>query len=312
MPDSKTTVRARVLFVPDELIPDLERAFGKRMWRPVDGLGWSATRVRVTMIPQNRVGGCLLGEWKGEAETGGVETDNALVTAARRAVGKWLNARTESIYYRSAARLADESSMSAKRLRGFIAAGKFAMKNDAGWARPLARRGDDAQRTVPEPDDRNAGARGGFRPREYYALRHSALGTVLVGRGSAYGKVIEENDPHRSPPAPWSISAKFVVPDEPIGKPLEARLRDLEKTAGNFVTHVLALRAVVEGITQDSFRATVLSQGGADAVPESGKGFRKPKIKGKKLGESIMPAVPILRRKLVDNWYVASTKECFA
>lgn len=312
MPRSRDTIRAATLCVPVEVSAALAAKFPTLEWAPVSGRDWVKTRVLVSMIPENRVGGCLLGASRGEPITDGTPHQNDVVTAARRAVGKWLNTPPVNRSYETKASFQARMDLKAWRAEEFEAVGRLALGGSA-WVRPLENSGNRKPRTAAATPASNTGGglgRGGFRAREYFVLRLGDLGPVYVGRNSRYGRVIENQDIHASPPAQWDISAEFVRVEEPIGGTLEARLRDLEKEAGPLRPYVTALRAYAAGLTSESWQKLCLAHATTD------HGFRKdgsrktPKRKGDKFGEALMCSkpVPIYARKKVDGWWVAADR----
>lgn len=303
MPRSRSTIREATLCVPNDILGDLTRVFGQRDWRPVAKTDWSATRVMVTMIPENRVGGCLLGATR-RAPLGPVEShDNPLVTAARRAVGRWINATPGVRAYETAGAAKARAELKAARLASFEAVGRIAMAGAGEWIRPLAGQTGRKPRSTPAPKQGRGGP-GGRRDRQYFALRCRDLPIVLVGRNSRYGRIIENSDPHASPPAQWDISAEFVVADKPLGASLDDRLRDLEKTAGALRPYVTALRAVASGMTDSLWLRAQRDAASADHGWRKNGHPRTPKVKGRKLGEAMLPPVPLIARRRVGGWYV--------
>lgn len=307
MPRSRSTIREATLCVPDEVVEELAAVTGEREWKPITGHGWSATRVTVTMIPENRVGGCLLGATRRVPATTPDATDNPLVTAARRAVGRWLNATSATRVYDTPATIAARRQLAGDRLASFEAVGRMVMAGAGEWVRPLSGQVGRKPRATPATKPSKGGP-GGRRDRQYFALRCGDLPVVLVGRNSRYGRIIENSDPHASPPAQWDISATFVNAVEPLGASLDDRLRALEKVAGRFQPFVTALRATASGMTE-SLWAHALT-----AAATSDHGFRKngqprtPKTRGRKLGEALLPPAPLISRKRVGDWYVADRR----
>lgn len=307
MPRSRDTIRSATLCVPNEVLGAISRIAGDRKWRPIPGHPWSATRVLVTMIPENRIGGCLLGATRGEAVRDAVGNDNALVTAARRAVGRWLRATPEPLAYGHAAGIAHSNEEKVRRMESFTAMARRALKGSGEWVPPLAA---SAQRSPRRKQATKGGGNGpgGFRARQYFVLRCGDLPLVLVGRNSRYGRIIESSDPLASPPAQWDISATFVRASEPLGEPLEARLRALEKVAGQRAPFVAALRAVACGVTASLWKRALTDAATRDHGFRSNGQPRRPKIAGKKLGEALLPPVSLISRKKVGDWYVADRR----
>lgn len=307
MPRSRDTIRSATLCVPDEVLGAISRIAGDRKWRPIPGHQWSATRVLVTMIPENRVGGCLLGATRGEPERDAAGNDNALVTAARRAVGRWLNASTAARRCETQQAMEARNQLRANRRRSFEAVGRLALAGNGEWIRPIGGQAGRKPRATPVQAVGGKGP-GGRRDRQYFALRCGDLPLVLVGRNSRYGRIIESSDPLASPPAQWDISATFVRASEPLGKPLEARLRALEKIAGTRAPFVTALRAVACGVTASLWQKAVIDAATRDHGFRSNGQPRRPKIAGKKLGETLLPPAPLISRKKVGDWYVADKR----
>lgn len=307
MPRSRDTIRSATLCVPNEVLVSISRVAGDRKWKPIPGHPWSATRVLVTMIPENRIGGCLLGATRGEAVRDATGNDNGLVTAARRAVGRWLNASTAARQYETQRAMEDRSLLRGQRMESFEAVGRMAMAGHGEWIRPMSERTGRKPRATPVQAVGRKGA-GGRRDRQYFALRCGDLPVVLVGRNSKYGRIIESSDPLASPPAQWDISAAFVFASEPIGETLEARLRALEKAAGPRAPFVTALRAVACGVTASLWQKAVIDAETRDHGFRSNGQPRSPKISGKKLGEALLPPVPLISRKKVGDWYVADRR----
>jgi len=295
------------LCVPNDVLASLDRIAGARTWKPIPGHPWSATSVLVTMIPENRAGGCLLGATRGEAEHGASGNDNALVTAARRAVGRWLNAAPEARRHETRQAAEARSLLRAQRLESFGAVGKLALAGNGEWVRPLGEQAGRKPRTTHVQAVGGKGP-GGRRDRQYFALRCGDLPVVLVGRNSKYGRIIESSDPLASPPAQWDISVSFVRASEPLGETLEARLRALERAAGPYTPFVTALRAVVCGVTESLWQRAVIDAATRDHGFRSNGQPRSPKIAGKKLGEALLPPVPLIVRKKVGDWYVADRR----
>lgn len=307
MPRSRDTIRSATLCVPNDVLASLDRIDGDRKWKPIPAHPWSATRVLVTMIPENRVGGCLLGATRGEAEHGITSNDNALVTAARRAVGRWLNATPETRGYETRQAAEARSLLRAQRLESFGAVGKLALAGNGEWIRPLGEQAGRKPRATTVQSAARKGA-GGHRDRQYFALRCGDLPVVLVGRNSKYGRIIESSDPHASPPAQWDIGASFVRASEPLGETLEARLRALERVAGPHTPFVTALRAVVNGVTESLWKKAVIDAEMRDHGLRSNGQPRRPKIGGRKLGEALLPPAPLISRKKVGDWYVTDRR----
>lgn len=307
MPRSRDTIRSATLCVPDEVLGAISRIAGDRKWRPINGHPWSATRVLVTMIPENRIGGCLLGATRGEAVRDAAGNDNALVTAARRAVGVWLNASMAARRYDTQKAAEACNQLRAQRLASFEAVGRMALAGNGEWIRPIGGQAGRKPRATPVQAVGGKGP-GGRRDRQYFALRCGDLPVVLVGRSSKYGRIIESSDPLASPPAQWDISASFVHASEPLGRTLEARLRALEKIAGPRTPFVTALRAVVNGVTASIWQKAVTDAATRDHGFRANGQPRRPKIAGKKLGETLLPPVPLISRKKVGDWYVADRR----
>lgn len=307
MPRSRDTIRSATLCVPDEVLSSIDRIAGDRKWKPIPGHPWSATRVLVTMIPENRVGGCLLGATRGEAVRDAVGNDNTLVTAARRAVGRWLNVSSAARRCETQKAVEARSLLRAQRLESFDEVGRLALAGNGKWIRPIGERAGHKPRKTPVQAAGGKGL-GGRRDRQYFALRCGDLPVVLVGRNSKYGRIIESSDPLVSPPAQWDISATFVRASEPLGETLEARLRSLEKVAGPRAPFVTALRAVVRGVTASLWQKAVIDAATRDHGFRSNGQPRSPKIAGKKLGEALLPPVPLISRKKVGDWYVADRR----
>lgn len=307
MPRSRDTVRSATLCVPNDVLESISRIAGARKWGPLPGHPWSATRVLVTMIPENRVGGCLLGATRGEVVYDVSGNDNALVTAARRAVGRWLNA-TPTVRQHETLKAAEARNLlRAQRLELFEAVGRLALAGNGEWIRPMGEQTGRKPRVTPVQATAKKGP-GGHRDRQYFALRCGNLPIVLVGRNSKYGRIIESSDQHASPPAQWDISASFVRASGPLGETLEARLRALEKVAGPRAPFVAALRAVVCGATASLWQKAVTDAATRDHGFRSNGQPRRPKIAGKKLGEALLPPVPLISRKRVGDWYVADRR----
>lgn len=307
MPRSRDTIRSATLCVPNEVLGSIDRIAGDRKWRPIQGHPWSITRVLVTMIPENRIGGCLLGATRGEAAHGVSGNDNALVTAARRATGRWLNASTDARRYETQKGVEARNQLRAQRLDSFEAVGRLALAGKGEWVRPMS--GQTSRKPRATPVQAVGGKRpGGRRDRQYFALRCGDLPVVLVGRNSKYGRIIESSDPLASPPAQWDISATFVRASEPLGVTLEARLRALEKVAGPRAPSVTALRAVVRGVTAPLWQKSITDAATRDHGFRFNGQPRRPKVAGKKLGESLLPPVPLISRKKVGDWYVADRR----
>lgn len=307
MPRSRDTIRSATLCVPNEVLSLIDRIAGDRKWKPIPGHPWSATRVLITMIPENRIGGCLLGATRGEPERDAAGNDNALVTAARRAVGRWLNASTDARRYETQKAAEARNQLRAQRLALFEAVGRLALAGNGEWIRPIGGQASRKPRATPVQAVGRKGP-GGRRDRQYFALRCGDLPVVLVGRNSKYGRIIESSDPLASPPAQWDISALFVRASEPLGQTLEARLRALEKVAGPRAPFVTALRAVACGVTASLWQKAVIDAETRDHGPRSNSQPRRHKIAGKKLGEALLPPVPLISRKKVGDWYVADRR----
>lgn len=307
MPRSRDTIRSATLCVPDDVLTSIDHVAGDRKWQSIPGYPWSATRVLVTMIPENRVGGCLLGATRGVAEHDTATNDNALVTSARRAVGRWLNATPAKRIYETKQIIEARNLLRARRLESFEAVGRLALAGHGEWIRPMGERTGRKPRATPAQAVTRKGA-GGRRDRQYFALRCGDLPIVLVGRNSKYGRVIESSDPWASPPAQWDISASFVNASAPLGGSLEARLRALEKVAGARAPFVTALRAVVNGMTISLWQKTVIDAETSDHGFRSNGQPRRPKVSGRKLGEAMLPPVPLISRKKVGGWYVADKR----
>lgn len=307
MPRSRDTIRSATLCVPNDVLDLIDRVAGDRKWKPIQGHPWSATRVLVTMIPENRIGGCLLGATRGEAVRDATGNDNALVTAARRAVGRWLNTSTATRRYETQQAMDARNLLRAQRLDSFEAVGRLALAGNGEWIRPIGGQAGHKPRATPVQAVGRKGV-GGRRDRQYFALRCGDLPVVLVGRNSKYGRIIESSDPLASPPAQWDISASFVNASEPLGETLEARLRALEKAAGSRAPFVTALRAVVCGVTASLWQKAVIDAETCDHGFRSNGQPRRPKIAGKKLGEALLPPVPLISRKKVGDWYVADKR----
>lgn len=307
MPRSRDTIRLATLCVPNDVLASLNRIAGDRKWRPLPLHPWSATRVLVTMIPENRVGGCLLGATRGGVVHDVANNDNAIVTAARRAVGRWLNATPTLRRYETQKDVEASNLLRAQRLASFEAVGRLALRGNGEWIRPLGEQTGRKPRATLVQATVKKGA-GGRRDRQYFALRCGNLPAVLVGRNSKYGRIIESSDPHASPPAQWDISVSFVRASEPLGETLEARLRALEKVAGPHKPFVTALRAVVSGMTASLWQKTVIDTEVRDHGFRSNGQPRHPKIGGKKLGEALLPPVPLISRRRVGDWYVADRR----
>ena len=304
MPRSRDTIREATLCVPNDTLGELGAMAGDRKWSPVPGHPWSATRVLVTMIPENRVGGCLLGATRRSPCHDTNESDNTLVTAARRAVGRWLNATPGVRAYETAGVAKTRAELRASRLASFEAVGRIAMAGSGEWIRPLAGQTGRKPRAAPAAKQLNGGP-GGRRDRQYFALRCGNLPVVLVGRNSRYGRIIENSDPHASPPAQWDISATFVTACQPLGAGLDDRLRDLEKTAGALKPFVTALRAVASGMTDSLWLHAQVVEASTDHGWRKNGQPRTPKMKGRKLGGALLPPVPLIARRKVGGWYVA-------
>lgn len=307
MPRSRDTIRSATLCVPDDVLPSIGRVAGDRKWRPIPGHPWSATRVLVTMIPENRVGGCLLGATRGEAVHDTGHNDNPLVTASRRAVGRWLNATPAKRSYETRQAVEARNLLRAQRLESFEAVGRVALGGDGEWIRPMGEQTGRKPRATAAQTSVRKGV-GGHRDRQYFALRCGDLPIVLVGRNSRYGRIIESSDPWASPPAQWDISASFTSAGDPLGGTLEARLRALEKIAGTHTPFVTALRAVVNGMTDSLWQKAVIDAETGDHGFRSNGRPRRPKISGRKLGEALLPPVPLISRKKVGGWYVADKR----
>lgn len=307
MPRSRDTVREAILCVPEVVLKRLAPLGDGRDWERVADSEWAWTRVLVRMIPENRVGGCLLGYSRGAVEPSNTADDNALVTAARRAVGRWLRVTPEPRAYAPTAGIAHSNEEKARRMESFTAMARRALKGSGEWVPPLAA---SAQRSPRRKQATKEGGNGpgGFRARQYFVLRCGDLPLVLVGRNSRYGRIIESSDPLASPPAQWDISATFVRASEPLGEPLEARLRALEKVAGQRAPFVAALRAVACGVTASLWKRAVIDAATRDHGFRSNGKPRRPKIAGKKLGEALLPPVPLISRKKVGDWYVADRR----
>lgn len=307
MPRSRDTIRSATLCVPDDVLTSIDRIAGDRKWKPIPGHPWSATRVQVTMIPENRVGGCLLGATRGEVVHDTAGNDNPLVTAARRAVGGWLNAAPANRTYETKQATEARNLLRAQRLKSFEAVGRLALTGQGEWVRPMG--GQTGRKPRAAPVQAVAKNRhGGHRDRQYFALRCGDLPIVLVGRNSRYGRIIESSDPLASPPAQWDISATFVRASEALGETLEARLRALEKVAGQRAPFVTALRAVVCGVTASLWQKAVIDAETRDHGFKSNGQPRRHKVAGKKLGEALLPPVPLISRKKVGDWYVADRR----
>lgn len=307
MPRSRDTIRSATLCVPDEVLGAIGQVAGDHKWRQIPGHPWSATRVLVTMIPENRVGGCLLGATRGEVVRDAAGNDNALVTAARRAVGRWLNATSEKRAYETRQTMEARNLLRAQRLESFEAVGRLALAGHGEWVRPMGEQTGRKPRATPV----QAVAKktpGGHRDRQYFALRCGDLPVVLVGRNSKYGRIIESSDPLASPPAQWAIGASFVHASEPLGETLEARLRALEKIAGPRAPFVTALRAVAAGVTASLWQKAVIDAETSDHGFRSNGQPRRPKVAGRKLGEALLPPVPLISRKKVGDWYMADKR----
>nr|DAR60756.1 MAG TPA: hypothetical protein [Caudoviricetes sp.] len=307
MPRSRDTIRSATLCVPNDVLGSIGHVAGDRKWKPIQDHPWSATRVLVTMIPENRVGGCLLGATRGEAVHDAAGNDNAIVTAARRAVGRWLNAAPATRGHETQRAVEARNLLRAQRLESFEAVGRLALAGHGEWVRPIG------ERTGRKPRASTVQAvakkvHGGRRDRQYFALRCGDLPVVLVGRNSRYGRIIESSDPWASPPAQWDISASFVHASEPLGETLEARLRALEKIAGIRAPFVTALRAVVNGVTASLWQKAVIDAETSDYGFRSNGQPRRPKINGRKLGEALLPPVPLIARRKVGGWYVSDRR----
>lgn len=307
MPRSRDTIRSAILCVPNEVLGLIDRIAGDRKWKPIPGHPWSTTRVLVTMIPENRVGGCLLGATRGEVVRDASDNDNALVTAARRAVGRWLNASTAARRCETQQAMEARNQLRANRRRSFEAVGRLALAGGGEWIRPICGQAGRKPRATPVQAVGGRGP-GGRRDRQYFALRCGDLPVVLVGRSSRYGRIIESSDPLASPPAQWDISATFVRASEALGETLEARLRALEKIAGTRAPFVTALRAVVNGVTASLWQKAVIDAATRDHGFRSNGQPRRPKVAGRKLGKALLPPVPIISRKKVGDWYVADKR----
>ena len=307
MPRSRETVREAILCVPEAILKDLAPLSEGRDWEKVSGSEWVWTRVLVRMIPENRVGSALLGHSRGAAKPRGTGDDNQLVTAARRAVGRWLRAKPEPRAYDPTTVIDHSNEEKVRRTESFTAMARRALKGSGEWAPPLAA---SAQRSPRRKQATKKGGNGpgGFRARQYFVLRCGDLPPVLVGRNSRYGRIIESSDPLASPPAQWDISATFVRVNEALGEPLEARLRALEKVAGTRAPFVTALRAVVNGVTASLWQKAVIDAATRDHGFRSNGQPRRPKVAGKKLGEALLPPVPLISRKKVGDWYVADRR----
>ena len=310
MPRSRSTIRGAWLCVPTEVSKDLDKEFGPAAWRDVPGYDWRRTPVRVTMIPENREGGCLLGLGRGEPINDGRPAQNAIVTAARRAVGKWLNTTPPRGVYETKSMFEKRMNEKARRIEEFERVGRAALGGGGEWVRPLADSGNKKPRAVATGRGGGQG-RGGFRSREYYKLRLGEI-EVLVGRTSMYGQLIEGWSPEASPPAQWDISANFVRVSEPIGATLEARLRELEKKTNNPATriYITALRAYATNNTNENW-IRIQSEYSRKVSELRGAGSnRSPKIKGKKFADAISHTrpTPINERRMVDGWWVADKK----
>ena len=248
----------------------------------------------------------MLGHSRGEAEPKGTKDDNALVTAARRAVGSWLRATPETRVYDTPAVVASRDEERARRMESFIDMSRRALKGVGEWIPPLAT--FSKERARKRPATVAGKGPGGFRARQYFILRCGDLPLVYVGRSSKYGRLIENSDPNSSPPAQWDISANCVTVTEPIGGGLEARLREIEAVAGHRAPFVTALRALVVGMTDNLWRSTVAASMEAETRFRSNGEKRIPKLKGKKLGEALLPPVPRISRKRVGDWLIAPDK----
>lgn len=304
MPRSRDTVRGAILCIPEAVLKGLAPLCGGRDWVKVNGSEWVWTRVLVRMIPENRVGGALLGNSRGVAEPRGTKDDNALVTAARRAVGSWLRATPDTRGYDTLAGIVHRNEEKARRMESFTAMARRALRGSGEWAPPLAASAKRSPRRKRLAKEGGNGP-GGFRARQYFVLRCGDLPVVLVGRNSKYGRIIESSDPLASPPAQWDISATFVRAGESLGETLEARLRALEKVAGARAPFVTALRAVVCGVTASLWQKAATDAATRDHGFRSNGQPRRPKIAGRKLGEALLPPVPLISRKKVGDWYVA-------
>lgn len=307
MPRSRDTVRGAILCVPEAILNGLAPLSEGRDWVKVSGSEWVWTRVLVRMIPENRVGGALLGHSRGAAEPRGTRDDNKLVTAARRAVGSWLRATPEARVYDTPTGIAHRNGEKERRMESFTAMARRALGGSGEWVPPLAASAKRSPIRKQVTKDGGNGP-GGFRARQYFALRCGDLPVVLVGRNSKYGRIIESSDPLASPPAQWDISATFVRANEPLGETLEARLRALEKVAGSRAPFVTALRAVVCGVTASLWQKAVIDAATIDHGFRSNGQPRSPKIAGKKLGDALLPPVPLISRKRVGDWYVADRR----
>lgn len=307
MPRSRDTIRSATLCVPNDVLASIDGVAGDRKWKPIPEHPWSATRVLVTMIPENRVGGCLLGATRGDVAHGSVGNDNALVTAARRATGAWLNAAPAVRRCETQQATEARNLLRAKRLESFEVVGRLALAGHGEWTRPMGKQTGRKPRATPAQATAKKGP-GGHRDRQYFALRCGDLPVVLVGRNSKYGRIIESSDPLASPPAQWDISASFVRASSPLGETLEARLRALEKVAGPRAPFVTALRAVVNGVTASLWQKAVIDAETRDYGCRSNGQPRRPKIGGRKLGEALLPPVPLISRKKVGDWYVADRR----
>lgn len=307
MPRSRDTIRSATLCVPNDVLASIGLIAGDRKWKPIPGHTWSATRVLVTMIPENRVGGCLLGATRGEPEHSDDGNDNPLVTAARRAVRRWLNAAQAKRVCETRRATEARNMLRAQRLESFVEVGRLALAGRGEWIRPAGEQTGRKPRATPAQAAVKKGP-GGRRDRQYFALRCGDLPVVLVGRNSKYGRIIESSDPLASPPAQWAISASFVYTSAPLGEPLEARLRALEKVAGTRAPFVTALRAVAAGVTASLWQKAVIDAETRDHGSRSNGQPRRPKISGRKLGEALLPPVPLISRKKVGDWYVADKR----
>ena len=306
MPRSRDTIRSATLCVPNDVLESISRIAGDRKWKPIPGHPWSATRVLVTMIPENRIGGCLLGATRGEVVHDAPSNGNAIVTAARRAVGRWLNATPAARQHATRDAAEARNRLRAQRLESFKAVGKLALAGRGEWIRPLGEQTGRKPRTTPVQAVARRGA--GCRNRQYFALRCGDLPVVLVGRNSKYGRIIESSDPWASPPAQWDIGATFVHASELLGETLEARLRALEKVAGARAPFVTALRAVASGMTASLWQKSVIDAESLDHGFRSNGQPRRPKIRGRRLGEALLPPAPLISRKKVGDWYVADRR----
>jgi len=259
------------------------------------------------MIPENRIGGCLLGATRGDAVHDIASNDNRIVTAARRAVGRWLNATPATREHETRQTMEARNLLRAQRMESFEAVGRLALGGQGEWIRPIGGQVGRKPRATPVQAVDRKGA-GGRRDRQYFVLRCGDLPVVLVGRNSRYGRIIEGSDPLASPPAQWDISASFVHASEPLGGTLEARLRALEKVAGTRAPFVTALRAVVCGMTASLWKKAVLDSEARDHGFRSNGQPRRAKICGKRLGEALLPPVPLINRNMVGEWYVADKR----